>query len=130
MIETINTTTSTLTAGQTIPLGSVSARTNANVSLNDDNLQINRAGYYEVTGQFVVTGTSAGNITIQLYADGTAISGAYATETVTEGGTTTISLDKIIKIIPTTSFSKADITFTTSTACTLANAVTSIKKVI
>lgn len=130
MIETINTTTTTLTAGQTIPLGSVTARTNANVSISNDSLQINRAGYYNVSGQFVVTGTSAGNITIQLYANGTAINGAYSTVTVAEGSTLTIDLDKIVKILPSCNANKVDLTFKTLTTCTLANSIVNIQKVI
>lgn len=130
MIETITTTTTALTAGQIIPLGSITARTNANVSISNDSLQINRAGYYNVSGQFVVTGTSAGNITIQLYANGTAINGAYSTVTIAEGSTLTIDLDKIVKILPSNNTDKVDLTFKTLTACTLANSIVNVQKVI
>lgn len=76
MLEVLNTTSTTLTASQTIPLGNVSAKSNQNATLNGDSIQINSQGYYDVVGQFVIEGTSASVVTVQMYVNGTAISGA------------------------------------------------------
>ncbi len=65
-----------------------------------------------------------------MYANGTAINGAYSTVTVAEGSTLTIDLDKIVKILPSSNANKVDLTFKTLTTCTLANSIVNIQKVI
>lgn len=130
MIELVNSTSATLTADQAIPLGGLTARSNANVGVSDNSIQLNRPGYYGVDGQFTVTGTSAGDVTIQLYANGTAIPGALTTETLTEGGTATLSLKKVVRALPSTNINRVNLTFKTSAACTLVNAITEVQRIV
>ena len=130
MIELVNTTQISLTANQQIPVGGVTAQSNSSATLTNDSIQINRPGYYGVSGQFTVTGTAAGDVTVQLYANGSAIPGALATETLTEGGNATLNLSKVVKVLPSNSSSKVALTFKTSTACTLTNAVTEVQRII
>lgn len=130
MIEILNTTETTLTASQNIPLGAVSAKSNNNVSLLDNTLLINSIGYYDIKGQFVVTATSTGAITIQLLANGNEVKGAYATQTVTEGDTVSLGIGKVLKILPTSSNSKVNISFQTNSACTLINSRVEVNKIL
>ena len=130
MIELVNSTSATLTADQVIPLGGVTASSNTNASLSDNNIQLNRPGYYGVSGQFTITGTSAGDVTIQLYANGTAVPGALATETLAEGSSATVSLKKVIKALPSNLTNRVNLTFKTDTACTLVNAITEVQRIV
>lgn len=130
MIEIVNTTQTTLVADQVVPLGGVTASSNTNASLSDNSIQLNRPGYYGVSGQFAITGTAAGDVTIQLYANGTAVPGALATETLAEGSSATISLKKVIKALPSNLTNRVSLTFKTSAACTLVNAITDVQRIV
>ena len=130
MIEVLNKTSTALTAGQNIPLGGVSAKSNNNATLADNTIQINQVGYYNVIGQFVLTATAAGTITVQLYVNGNAVEGAYSSATVAEGDTVTLDLSKAIKVIPSTAYNRATVSYQTSTASTLVNSIVNVQHIL
>ena len=130
MIEVIHTTETALTASQNVPLGSVTARSNSNATLSDNTILINRVGYFDVKGQFTLTATSAGTLTVQLLANGNAINGALATQTVAEGDTISLNVDKVVKVLPTSSNSRANISFETTSACTLNNSRVQVDRIL
>lgn len=126
MLETLNTSSTTLVSDQTIPLGSVSAKSNNNASLNGNGIELNRVGYFDVKAQFVLVATSASIVTVQMYVDENAVDGAFASVTATEGATVTLNLEKVVKIVPTIENTKATVTYKVSTGSTLTNAVVNV----
>ena len=130
MLATGNTTATTLTADQAIPVGTVALRTNNDAKLNNGSIEIQKAGVYEVLANFSITATAAGNVTVQMLANGTAVTGAKATVTATAAGTVIIPVQGYIRATPAAPGATIPITWTVNAAGTLANAVTSVKRVI
>ena len=82
-IYTVNDTGTTVTITNDVPVqvpyGSVIRRYGQNVQLNGGSIQCCGSGYFDVDELLTVTPTAAGPITAQLYQDGKAIEGAFAT---------------------------------------------------
>lgn len=90
MLVAVSTTQTALSANQQIPLGSVAIQTNQEARLNNGNLEIRKAGTFEILANFVFTATAAGDVTVQMQAGGVNVPGATATATATAGGTVTL----------------------------------------
>lgn len=87
IIQTVNQSLQAVTAGSTIALGSVLRRFGCNCRLNGNSvIELSGQGYYEVTAIVTLAPTASGNVSISLYQDGTPISGAVATGSVTTAG--------------------------------------------
>lgn len=67
---------------------------------NGNSITFNGSGFYKITATFVGTGTTAGNVTIQMYENGVAIPGAISTNTITTASTElrTFTIDYIVKV--------------------------------
>lgn len=130
MLAVVNTTATTLTAGATIPTGSAKARTNSDAVVSDGNIEIQKAGTFEVLGNFTFTATAAGGVTIQMQAGGTDVPGASATITATEGQTVPLTTQAVVQTRQSTPGAQVPITWTISAAGTLVSATASVKRVI
>lgn len=130
MLKLTNTTSTALTANQVIPLSAV-LDTNNSLSFSNNTIKINKAGYYDVTGNFVITATAVGDISVRLFANGVAIPEAIATETVAAAGNViTLPIHDIIKVIRSSNISNtAELTFVVSAACTLTSAVATVVEI-
>ena len=126
MLQAINTTNIALVANQLVPL-TQELRKGCNATLNSNTISLNDRGIYMVTVNADFTVTSAGDATLQLFNNGTAISGAKSTVTATDGGTVTQSFTKLIQVncpVATT-----NLTLTESVAGTLINASVVVTKI-
>lgn len=130
MLVAVNTTQTALTAGQKVPLGSTSIQTNQEARLNNGNLEIRKAGTFEVLANIVFTATAAGDVTVQMQAGGVNIPGATATATATAGGTVTLPIQGTVQTRQSTPGATVPISWTVSTAGTLVSATASVKRVI
>lgn len=130
MLKLTNTTSTALIANQVIPLNAV-LDTNNSLNFSNNTIKINKAGYYDVTGNFVITATAAGNISVELFANGVAIPEAISTVTVAAAGDiVTIPLHDIIRVIRSSNVSNtAELTFVVTTACTLTSAVATVVEI-
>lgn len=125
MLEVGNTTSTTLTAGATIPFTTVFFNTNNRTSFNSSTnaLTIRRRGIYKAGGSFVFAPTAAGTVTIQMYVNGSSQPTAVSTFTAVAGNTYTFTIpSKYIRIVQSNSGSTVPITFTVSAAGTLTSA--------
>lgn len=87
IIQTVNQSLQAVTAGSTITLGSVLRRFGCNCRLNGNSvIELLGQGYYEVTATVTLVPTASGNVSVALYQDGTPISGAVVTGSVTTAG--------------------------------------------
>jgi hypothetical protein len=131
MLELINTTQQTVAANGTVGLGSASVLDRANrMVLTDGAIQINAVGKYSINGLFgLYNSTSAAvDATIQMYANGTAISGSSYTVTVPATGYTELVIKKTINVAPAPYGNAAKITFVSSTGATVNNTVVDVYK--
>ena len=89
-IYTVNNTNTTITvgAGETaqIPFGSVIRRFGKYVNLDGGSILCYDSGYFDTEISLTVSPTAATAITAQLYQDGVAVPGAFATATPTDAG--------------------------------------------
>lgn len=69
-IYTTNNNAQVLAINNTINLGSVQRRYGKNISLNGNSIRICGAGYYNVSANVTITGTTAGTVGISLNKDG------------------------------------------------------------
>ena len=130
MLSTVNTTSTALTAGATVPLGANVIRTNNDASLNGNAIEIQRAGTFEALAMIVFTATAAGEVTVQMMANGTAVPGATATVTATTGQTITLPVQATVQTRSAAPGARVPITWTINAAGTLVSAVASVKRVI
>lgn len=89
-IYAVNTTATSVVSNGTLPITTVVRRPcNNNVSLVNNGIAVQDrySSYYEVTVNATFTAPVAGDVTIALYQNGTAIPGATATETITTATT-------------------------------------------
>lgn len=130
MIAVVNTTAATLTAGSTVPLGSVKIKTNSDAVWSNGNIEIQKAGTFEILGNFVFTATVAGDVTVQMQANGTNVPGASATITATEGQTVALTTQATLQTTQSTLGARVPITWTISASATQVSATASVKRVI
>lgn len=96
MLKAINTGGS-ITANSTIPL-TLKFNTNNKLALNNNQITVNKAGFYDITGTFVITSTGTSDITIQLYANGVAIPEAKATITPASSTNYTVTIEDLEQV--------------------------------
>lgn len=130
MLVAVSTTQTALSANQKIPLGSTGIQTNREARLNNGNLEIRKAGTFEILANFVFTATAAGDVTVQMQAGGVNVPGATATATATAGGTVTLPVQGTVQTRQGTQGATVPISWTVSAAGTLVSATASVKRVI
>ena len=128
MLVAVSTTQTALSANQKIPLGSTVIQTNQEARLNNGNLEIRKAGTFEILANFVFTAT--GDVTVQMQAGGVNVPGATATATATAGGTVTLPVQGAVQTRQGTQGATVPISWTVSAAGTLVSATASVKRVI
>lgn len=125
MLEIGNTTETELSIG-TIPFNIVSFDTNndSTFDANTNSMIINRSGYYEVKGEFVIAPSVTGDVSVYLYVNGEVEPTVTSTFNFSSTGTkkTFTIPSKIIKTVPTFSNSNVPVKFVVSAAGTLYNA--------
>lgn len=94
VIGSKNTTSQAVLTDGTISLGSTYRKYckptscgSATYVNNGNGITINRQGMYHIIATLVGSGTTAGTITVQLNENGTAVSGAFSSETITTADT-------------------------------------------
>lgn len=145
LIGTKNTGSQTVLANSTIGIGNVyrryCKRTSQglpNFDATSTGITLNGQGIYKVTATFVGAGTVAGALTVQMYDNGDAISGATTTETITTANTEqrTLVIDYFVKVdsscvLGNWSVSPKTLTFrNTGVGATFSNVVVDIVKVV
>ena len=130
MLVTVSTTQTALSANQQIPLGSTVIQTNREARLNNGNLEIRKAGTFEILANFVFTATAAGDVTVQMQAGGVNVPGATATATAAAGETVTLPVQGTVQTRQGTQGATVPISWTVSAAGTLVSATASVKRVI
>lgn len=94
LIGTRNFSTQTVVADEIINIGTVYrkyCKKNAcgvmafTRTVND--ITLNHSGIYHITATLVGSGTTTGDVTVQLFANGEAIDGAFSTQTITTANT-------------------------------------------
>lgn len=131
MLEVINTTQQTVAANGTVNLGSASVADRANrMVLTDGVIQVNAIGKYSINGLFGLYNltSTAVDATIQMYANGTAISGSSYTVTVPATGYAELVIKKTINVAPAPYGNAAKIAFVSSTGATVNNTVVDVYK--
>lgn len=92
LIYTVNDTVTAGAASTAVSLGNIVRRKGCSYSLNGTSISILEPGYYDVEVSATFTGSAAGDVTLAVYQDGTPVSGATITETVTTASTENISV--------------------------------------
>lgn len=88
-IYTTNTTSTAITAGNIIPVGTTTRRYGCNVRQDGNTITLLGQGYYLVNATATVTPSAAGTVAITGQKDGVAIIGATASQTVAATDTAT-----------------------------------------
>lgn len=116
-----NTTQSVLTNANISPGILIHRNCQSQIALNGSNIDISGIGYFTADVSVTFTAPVAGNVTIALYADGSPIPGATATETITTASTevrsiafTTEILKNCCKNITTLTLVNTGVAITTS----------------
>lgn len=79
VIQIVNNTSQSLIENGTINLGSIIYRFGPNLGINNGDLSIVGAGYYSVNISITVIPSAEGQVTVELYQNGSPITGASAT---------------------------------------------------
>lgn len=129
-IYTVNTNTQALAAGATVALGNVVRRYGQNITLNGNSINITGAGYYKVTADVTITGTTAGTVGISLLKDGVAVSGATSNVSVAVGDVATIPILALIREYGCCCDNNSNLTFVLiTTAETVSNISVVVEKI-
>ena len=86
LIQTVNQSTQAVASNSIIDLGSVIRRFGCNLRLNGNAIEVEGEGYYTIDANITLAPTTAGNVTVALYRNGVAITGATATGSVSTAG--------------------------------------------
>lgn len=131
MFKGIVENTTTVGANTNIPLTVVyNSNSNTAYSSSDDTVLVKKPGFYDIKGQFVLTDVAAGDVSIQLFADGEPIPEAVATGTST--GTTvfiTLPLIDMERVLPTLSTGFAKLSVRPTIAVTIDSGTLIIERV-
>lgn len=95
-IFTVNSNVSVAANGQ-IPFGSIIRRFGQGVSLDGSDIVCCGQGYYDVACSVTLIPAAAGNIGIQLYADGAPVPGAYSEAAGTAGSPVALPLTAMVR---------------------------------
>ena len=145
LLGTRNTSTQDLAVGDTLDLGLVYRRyckkNNCGVKafdFNGDAIALQHSGIYHVTATITFTAPVAGDVTFQLVENGTPITGAIATETITtattEFKTTTIDYYVLVDfgyVLNNATVLTESVSITnTGVASTVTNVIVNVEKVV
>ena len=98
LIQTVNQGSQAVAVNGIINLGSVIRRFGCNLRLNGNAIEVNGEGYYKVDCNVTLSPTAAEDVTVAIYKNGVALTGATATGTVaTAGDTLTLPIQTTIK---------------------------------
>ena len=105
-------------ASGNIPI-SLYKNTDGNFSLNNNAVSIKRDGIVNIKANVIITATSAGSITVQLYGNGSPISGATATEKFAENGIDTLVINDVVVVANQSDSGYATLSLQLSAGCTI-----------
>lgn len=129
LIQTVNQSSQVVAAGSIIDLGSVLRRFGCNCRLNGNAIEVRGEGYYKVDLNVTLAPTTAGNVTVALYADGVPITGAIATGSVsTAGNPVTLPIQTTIRTGCCADNSTALTAVLTAGASTVSNIAVRVEK--
>ena len=86
LIQTANPSSQTVAVNGIINPGSVIRRFGCNCRLSGNGIEVEGEGYYKIDASITLAPTAAGNATVVMYKDGSPVTGARATESVTTAG--------------------------------------------
>lgn len=86
LIQVANQSNQNVAVNSIVSLGSVQRRFGCNLKMSGNAIEIDGVGYYTVDCDISVAPTTAGNVTVALYNNGTQISGAIAYGAVSTAG--------------------------------------------
>lgn len=109
LLYTLNTNTQALAIGSQIDLGSIVRRYGQNINLSGDSILVKGGGYYNVSADVTITGTTAGTTTVNLVKDGTVI--ASSPVTVAVGAVVTIPVQAVVREIGCCRDNTSNLTF-------------------
>ena len=132
MLEVYSNTSQTVEANSAVTFAttSISDGLNRIQLINNNTIQFNEIGKYKTQAIFNLYNSTdtATTVTLQLYANGTAVNGTSYTVTVPATGYTQVIVNKIIKVLPASYGTKASIQFITSTGATVIGAICDVFK--
>lgn len=98
-IYAVNTSTATIPEGGNYQPNTIIRRFGQCCQMANNAMQLNGQGYYDVAVTATVVGTVAGNVTMTVYQDGTAVPGMNATQTIKAvGDTVTLGTSGIVRV--------------------------------
>lgn len=127
MLQAINTTSTSLTAGQLVPL-TKKIQKGCTATLDSNTVSLNARGVYEVNVNVDYVVTDEGIATLQMYNNGVAIPDSKSSETATAGATIHQSFTTLIQ--NTCPAIKPNLTLTESVAGTTSNVSVVVTKLI
>ena len=86
LIQTVNQSSQVVAANSIIDLGSVIRRFGCNLRLNGNAVEVSGEGYYKIDCNVTLAPTAAGTVTVAVYKNGVALTGATASGSVTTAG--------------------------------------------
>ena len=98
-IYTVNTTAQAVAVGDDINLGSISRKFGCGMELTTDGIVTKGSGYYDVSADFAVLGTTTagGTAVIQLQKNGIDVPGAVAYADATTGEISTVGIHALVR---------------------------------
>lgn len=98
LIQTVNPSSQTVAVNSVISLGTVTRRYGCNLRLSGNGIEVSGDGYYKVDACVTLTPTVVGNVSVAMFVDGVAVSGAVATGSVsTVGNTVTLPIEATLR---------------------------------
>ena len=88
LIQTANQSSQDVALNSVISLGSVQRRFGCNCRLSGNAIELSGEGYFLVTASVTATPTATGDVTVQLYENGSPVFGAIGTDSVSTAGNT------------------------------------------
>lgn len=86
LIQTVNQSTQTVAVNNIIELGSVIRRFGCNLRLNGNSIEVDGEGYYKIDCNVTINPTAAGTVSIAIFKNGVALTGATASGSVSTAG--------------------------------------------
>lgn len=86
LIQTVNQSSQSVAVNSIIGLGSVIRRFGCNCRLNGNAIEVDGEGYYKIDANVTLAPTAVGNVTVAIYKNGVALTGATATGSVSTAG--------------------------------------------
>ena len=98
-IYAVNTSTETIPEGGTYQPNTIIRRFGQCCQMENNAMELNGQGYYDVAVTATVVGTAVGNVTMAVYQDGAPVPGMNASQTVKAiGDTVTLGTSGIVRV--------------------------------